>query len=85
MSEPVFGVARLYLGVQVQHRLFAQDTEEGTDYSAQDIHAIETDIQEKKIAFFVQHSTASYKTIDSYFKSAQEKQVPVLNDSETLQ
>ena len=52
--------------------------------SAKDIHAIETDIKEKTIAFFVNHSQASSKTIDSFIKLAKENKVPVLNVTETL-
>lgn len=84
VSEPVFGYALNYLGYKVNNRHFAQATEEGTDYSAKDIHAIETDIKEKKIAFFVNNSQASSKTIDSFIKLAKENKVPVLNVTETL-
>ncbi|KRK11759.1 metal ion ABC transporter periplasmic protein surface adhesin [Lacticaseibacillus zeae DSM 20178 = KCTC 3804] len=84
VSEPVFGYALDYLGYQINNRHFAQATEEGTDYSAKDIHSVEEDIKTKKIAFFVNNSQASSKVVDSFIKLAKENKVPVLNVTETL-
>ncbi|EPC27941.1 metal ABC transporter solute-binding protein, Zn/Mn family [Lacticaseibacillus paracasei] len=84
VSEPVFGYALDYLGYKVNDDLFSKSTEDGTDYSAKDIHGIETDIKEKKIAFFVNNIQASSKTVNQLVKLAEQNNVPVLKVTETL-
>ncbi|KMO61058.1 metal ABC transporter substrate-binding protein, partial [Lacticaseibacillus rhamnosus] len=49
-----------------------------------DIHGIETDIKEKKIAFFVNNIQATSKTVSRLVKLAKQNNVPVLNVTETL-
>ena len=71
VSEPVFGYALDYLGYKVNDDHFSKSTEDGTDYSAKDIHGIETDIKEKKIAFFVNNIQASSKTVNQLVKYQQ--------------
>lgn len=82
--EPVFGYALDYLGYKVNDDHFSKSTEDGTDYSAKDIHGIETDIKEKKIAFFVNNIQASSKTVNQLVKLAEQNNVPVLKVTETL-
>ena len=84
VSEPVFGYALDYLGYKVNDDHFSKSTEDGTDYSAKDIHGIETDIKEKKIAFFVNNIQASSKTVNQLVKLAEQNNVPVLKVTETL-
>ncbi|RND38484.1 metal ABC transporter solute-binding protein [Lacticaseibacillus paracasei] len=84
VSEPVFGYALDYLGYKVNDDHFSKSTEDGTDYSAKDIHDIETDIKEKKIAFFVNNIQASSKTVNQLVKLAEQNNVPVLKVTETL-
>ncbi|QBA75223.1 metal ABC transporter substrate-binding protein [Lacticaseibacillus paracasei] len=84
VSEPVFGYALDYLGYKVNDDHFSKSTEDGTDYSAKDIHGIETDIKEKKIAFFVNNIQASSKTVNQLVKLAEQNNVPVLKVAETL-
>ena len=84
VSEPVFGYALDYLGYKINDAHFSNSTEEGTDYSAKDIHGIETDIKEKKIAFFVNNIQATSKTVSRLVKLAKQNNVPVLNVTETL-
>ena len=84
VSEPVFGYALDYLGYKVNDDHFSKSTEDGTDYSAKDIHGIETDIKEKKIAFFVNNIKASSKTVNQLVKLAEQNNVPVLKVTETL-
>ena len=84
VSEPVFGYALDYLGYKVNDDHFSKSTEDGTDYSAKDIHGIETDIKEKKIAFFVNNIQASSKTVNQLVKLAERNNVPVLKGTETL-
>lgn len=84
VSEPVFGYALDYLGYKVNDAHFSKSTEDGTDYSAKDIHGIETDIKEKKIAFFVNNIQASSKTVSRLVKLAEQNNVPVLKVTETL-
>lgn len=84
VSEPVFGYALDYLGYKVNDDHFSKSTEDGTDYSAKDIHGIETDIKEKKIAFFVNNIQASSKTVNQLVKLTEQNNVPVLKVTETL-
>lgn len=84
VSEPVFGYALDYLGYKVNDDHFSKSTEDGTDYNAKDIHGIETDIKEKKIAFFVNNIQASSKTVNQLVKLAEQNNVPVLKVTETL-
>lgn len=84
VSEPVFGYALDYLGYKVNDDHFSKSTEDGTDYSAKDIHGIETDIKEKKIAFFVNNIQASSKTVNQLVKLAEQNNMPVLKVTETL-
>ena len=84
VSEPVFGYALDYLGYKVNDDHFSKSTEDGTDYSAKDIHGIETDIKEKKIAFFVNNIQASSKTVNQLVNLAEQNKVPVLKVTETL-
>ena len=84
VSEPVFGYALDYLGYKVNDDHFSKSTEDGTDYSAKDIHGIETDIKEKKIAFFVNNIQSSSKTVNQLVKLAEQNNVPVLKVTETL-
>lgn len=84
VSEPVAGYAQNYLGYKENNRDFAQATEEGTDYSAKDIHAIETDKKEKKIAAAENKVQARLKTIEVAIKQSKENKVPGLNETETL-
>lgn len=84
VSESVFGYALDYLGYKVNDDHFSKSTEDGTDYSAKDIHGIETDIKEKKIAFFVNNIQASSKTVNQLVKLAEQNNVPVLKVTETL-
>lgn len=84
VSEPVFGYALDYLGYKINDAHFSNSTEEGTDYSAKDINGIETDIKEKKIAFFVNNIQATSKTVSRLVKLAKQNNVPVLNVTETL-
>lgn len=84
VSEPVFGYALDYLGYKVNDDHFSKSTEDGTDYSAKDIHGIETDIKEKKIAFFVNNIQASSKTVNQLVKLAEQNNVLVLKVTETL-
>ena len=46
--------------------------------------SIETDIKEKKIAFFVNNIQATSKTVSRLVKLAKQNNVPVLNVTETL-
>ncbi len=83
-SRTIFGYALDYLGYKINDAHFSNSTEEGTDYSAKDIHGIETDIKEKKIAFFINNIRATSKTVSRLVKLAKRNNVPVLNVTETL-
>lgn len=85
VSEPVFGYALNYLGTMLNNRHFAQATVLRLATSAMHIHAIATDIMQCKIAFFVNNSLPSSKTIDSFICLACENCDSVQHVTETLE
>ncbi|KIO94988.1 Zinc ABC transporter, periplasmic-binding protein ZnuA [Levilactobacillus brevis] len=58
--------------------------ENGTDPSPKSIKAMRQDIINHRIAFFVNNSQASDKTVATMVKLAKQHHVPVLNVTETL-
>lgn len=83
VSEPVFDYALQNLGYQVNDRHFEKAVEDGSDPSPQDIAAIQADIKEHRIAFFVNNRQESDATVNNLVKLAQENHVPVLNVTES--
>lgn len=84
VSEPVFDYALDALGYQRNNHKFELAVENGTDPSPKEIRSMETDIKQHKIAFFVNNSQASDKTVSAMVALAKKNQVPVLNVTETL-
>ena len=83
VSEPVFDYALNNLGYEVNNKHFEKAVEDDNDPSPQDIQQIRDDITQHKIAFFVNNSQESDKTVKNLVKLAQENNVPVLNVTET--
>ena len=84
MSEPVFDYALKEAGYKIGDKEFEEAIENGTDPSPKMINKMNTDIKEKKIAFFVNNTQASSSTVKSFVKLAKKNGVPVLNVRETI-
>lgn len=84
VSEPVFDYALKEVGYKIGDKEFEEAIENGTDPSPKMINKMNTDIKEKKIAFFVNNTQASSSTVKSFVKLAKKNGVPVLNVRETI-
>lgn len=84
VSEPVFDYALKEAGYKIGDKEFEEAIENGTDPSPKMINKMNTDIKEKKIAFFVNNTQASSSTVKSFVKLAKKNGVPVLNVRETI-
>ncbi|MCT4387726.1 metal ABC transporter substrate-binding protein [Leuconostoc pseudomesenteroides] len=84
VSEPVFDYALSELGYTENNTHFAKSVEDGTDPSPKDIKAMQDDIKNHRIAFFVQNTQASDKTVTELVKLAKQYSVPVLKVTETM-
>ncbi|EHN59698.1 metal ABC transporter solute-binding protein [Oenococcus kitaharae] len=83
VSEPVFDYALASLGYKENNTGFAKSVEDGTDPAPKDVANMQQDIRERKIAFFVQNTQATDKTVGNLVKLAKKYQVPVLKVTET--
>lgn len=84
VSEPVFNYALTALGYRISNPQFAQAIEEGTDPSPAQIKALQTDIKQHKIAFFVENKQSDDQVIKNLVSLAKQHHVPVLKVTETL-
>ena len=83
VSEPVFDYALENLGYQINDQHFEKAVEDDSDPSPKDIKQIQDDITNHRIAFFVNNSQESGKTVENLVKLAKENNVPVLNVTES--
>lgn len=83
VSEPVFDAALSALGYRRISDRFEKAVENGTDPAPRDVHALQTAIKQRKIAFFVNNQQASNKTVAGMVRLAKQSGVPVLNVTET--
>lgn len=83
VSEPVFDYALENLGYQINDQHFEKAVEDDSDPSPKDIQQIQDDITNHRIAFFVNNSQESGKTVENLVKLAKENNVPVLNVTES--
>ncbi|WP_439425136.1 metal ABC transporter solute-binding protein, Zn/Mn family [Oenococcus alcoholitolerans] len=83
VSEPVFDYSLKELGYKENNSGFADSVENGTDPSPKDISKMQQDIRHKKIAFFLQNTQATDKTVGRLVKLAKKNKVPVLKVTET--
>lgn len=84
VSEPVFDYMIEALGYETGNDHFKQAVEEGTDPSPKDIAQMQEDIEQKKIAFFVNNVQESSPTVEKMVSLAEENDVPVIDVTETL-
>lgn len=83
VTEPVFDYALKNLGYQISDPHFAKAIEDGNDPSPADIQQLRDDIIEHRIAFLVENTQSSDKTIDNIVNLAHHEKVPVLKVTET--
>lgn len=84
VSEPVFDYALQEAGYKIGDKSFEEAVENGTDPSPKTINQMTNDINNKKIAFFVNNTQASSSTVNTFVKLAKKKNIPVLNVRETI-
>jgi len=84
VSEPVFDYTLDALGYKVANNHFEIAVEQETDPSPKDIAAMQKDIKEKRIAFFVSNIQEISPTVKKMMKLADENKVPVIKVTETL-
>lgn len=83
VTEPVFDYALKNLGYQISDPHFAKAIEDGNDPSPADIQQLRDDITKHRIAFLVENTQSSDKTIDNIVNLANQERVPVLKVTET--
>lgn len=83
VTEPVFDYALKNLGYQVSDQHFAKAIEDGSDPSPADIQQLQDEIINHRIAFLVDNTQSSGKTISNIVKLAHRYKVPVLKVTET--
>ena len=84
VSEPVFDYALEEAGYKIGDKDFEKAVQNGTDPSPKTINKMTKEIEDKKIAFFVNNTQASSSTVKSFVKLAKENNIPVLNVRETI-
>lgn len=84
VSEPVFDYALEEAGYKVGDKDFEEAIENGTDPSPKMINKMNSEIKEKKIAFFVNNTQASSSTVKTFVKLAKKNNIPVLDVRETI-
>ncbi|MDV7714576.1 metal ABC transporter solute-binding protein [Oenococcus oeni] len=84
VSEPVFDYTLKELGYEEHNTHFAKSVEDSTDPSPKDIKAMQNDVKNRKIAFFVENTQATDKIVGNIVKIAKAHNVPVLKVTETM-
>jgi len=84
VSEPVFDYALANLGFKVGNGDFEAAIEKGTDPAPQVIKAMQTDLRQRRVAFFVQNKQVSSPLVTNMVKLAHQHHVPVLQVTETM-
>lgn len=83
VSEPVFDYSLTAMGYHITDAHFAKAIEDGDDPSPRDISAIQKDIREHRIAFFVENPQSSSTTVDNITRLARKHHIPVIQITET--
>ncbi|MTT30434.1 metal ABC transporter substrate-binding protein [Terrilactibacillus sp. BCM23-1] len=84
VSEPLFDNMLTALNYKVKNPKFSLAVEEGSDPAPKDLAAMQNDIKGKKIDFFVNNKQVENPTLKSLLKLAREKDIPIVNVTETL-
>lgn len=84
VSEPVFDYALKAAGYKIGDKGFEEAIENDTDPSPKLINQMTNEINQRKIAFFVNNTQASSATVNGFIKKAKTKDIPILNVRETM-
>ncbi|MDB6232409.1 metal ABC transporter solute-binding protein, Zn/Mn family [Lactobacillus amylovorus] len=84
VSEPVFDYALQEAGYKIGDKDFEKAVQNGTDPSPKTVNKMTKEIEDKKIAFFVNNTQASSSTVKTFVKLAKKNNVPVLSVRETI-
>lgn len=84
VSEPVFDYMVQALGYTIANNHFETAVEQESDPSPKDIAAMQQDIKEQRIAFFVSNIQEISPTVSKMMKLADQHDVPVVKVTETL-
>lgn len=83
VSEPVFDYSLKAMGYHISDPHFAKAIEDGDDPSPHDISAIQNDIRQRRLAFFIENPQSSSKTVDNLTRLAKKHHIPVIKITET--
>ena len=83
VTEPVFDYALDYLGYSISDPHFAKAVEDGSDPSPADVRYLQDDLVNHRVAFLVENTQSSEKTIKNLVQLANKENVPVLKVTET--
>ena len=83
VTEPVFDYALDYLGYSISDPHFAKAVEDGSDPSPADVRYLQDDLVNHRVAFLVENTQSSGKTIKNLVQLANKENVPVLKVTET--
>ncbi|MCL1630756.1 metal ABC transporter solute-binding protein [Sporolactobacillus sp. CPB3-1] len=84
VSEPVFDYTLDALGYKVANNHFELAVEQESDPSPKDVAAMQKDVKEKRIAFFVSNIQEMSPTVKKIVTLADQNKVPVIEVTETL-
>jgi zinc/manganese transport system substrate-binding protein len=82
-TEPVFGYMFAALGMQVRNLPFQMAVMNGTEPSASDVAAFETDLRSHRVALLIYNAQASDPIADRMQRLAKASHVPVVGAAET--
>ncbi len=83
VTEPVFDYALKDLGYSISDPHFAKAIEDGSDPSPADVRQLQEDLVHHRVAFLVENTQSSGKTIKNLVQLAHQSNVPVLKVTET--
>lgn len=84
VSEPVFDYALEEAGYKIGDKGFEEAIENDTDPSPKMINQMTNEINQRKIAFFVNNTQATSSTVKGFIRKAKAKDIPILNVRETM-
>ena len=83
VSEPVFNYSLKEMGYRISDARFAKAIEDGADPAPQAIKQLQSQIKQRRLAFFVENSQTSNQTVKNIVSLAKKYHVPVVKVTET--
>lgn len=84
VSEPVFDYVLENSHFTIGNKEFEEAVENETDPSAQSLHRMQVNIQNKKVAFFVNNTQTSSSTVNRILNLCRKNKISILNIRETM-